>query len=281
MKFLVRHLVRVYRKLPVKPFQGLLEKLYLRYKLLRKNTTVIAEIDEIKYQLDLNELIDSSIYYEGCFEPPTTELIKRYVKPEMTVVDIGANMGCHTLRMAKLVGEKGRVIAFEPMSWPAAKLRRNIELNSFNNISVERIGLSNARRREENIYFRTSWTLDGGSAPDSMKKESIDLMTLDEYVKEHNIQRIDFIKIDVDGYEYKAIQGARETLKRDKPLILIELGSYTLREAGDDISELVNTLSGVGYKFISENTLAEFPDTDTMIKSIPENETINVLCKCG
>lgn len=280
MKFLIRNLVRVYRKLPVKPFQDLLEKLYLQYKLRRKNTIVVAEIDEVKYQLDLNELIDSSIYYEGCFEPPTTQLINRYVRQGMTVIDVGANMGCHTLRMAKLVGEKGRVIAFEPMSWPAAKLQRNIELNGFENIVVERIGLSNARKREENVYFRTSWTLNGGSAPDSMKAESINLVTFDEYAKENNIERIDFLKIDVDGYEYKVIQGVQETLKRDMPLILIELGSYTLRNAGDDINDLVNMLSAIGYKFISENTLAEFPDTDTMIKSIPENETINVLCTC-
>ena len=101
---IIGYLINIYRKLPVKPFQKPLSKLYEIYKLHNRNKIVMAEIDGIKYQLDLNELIDSSIYYEGCFEPMTTAVINKYVREGMTVLDIGANIGCHTLRFAKLVG---------------------------------------------------------------------------------------------------------------------------------------------------------------------------------
>ena len=100
----IKYLINIYRNLPVKPFAGILKKLYQKYILLGKNRFVVATIDGIKYQLDLNELIDSSIYYDGCFEPMTTAVINRYVREDMTVFDIGANIGCHTLRFAKLVG---------------------------------------------------------------------------------------------------------------------------------------------------------------------------------
>lgn len=101
---IIGYLINIYRKLPVKPFQMPLNKLYKIYKLHNRNKIVIAEIDGIKYHLDMNELIDSSIYYEGCFEPMTTSAINKYVREGMTVLDIGANIGCHTLRFAKLVG---------------------------------------------------------------------------------------------------------------------------------------------------------------------------------
>ena len=278
---IIGYLINIYRKSPVKPFQKSLSKLYEIYKLHNRNKIVMAEIDGIKYQLDLNELIDSSIYYEGCFEPMTTAVINKYVREGMTVLDIGANIGCHTLRFAKLVGGGGKVIAFEPMSWAYSKLKHNIELNDFNNIVIEKIALSSVNQRAQNIYFRSSWTIDPGSSSNAKKKEDINFITLDEYVRRNKINRIDFIKLDVDGYEYKIIQGARDTLKRDKPLIIIELGIYTLQVVGDNIYDLVNALSDIGYKLYSEKDLAEFPDNDTMIESIPKDGTINVLCKWG
>ena len=178
-------------------------------------------------------------------------------------------------------GGGGKVIAFEPMSWAYSKLKHNIELNDFNNIVIEKIALSSVNQRAQNIYFRSSWTIDPGSSSNAKKKEDINFITLDEYVRRNKINRIDFIKLDVDGYEYKIIQGARDTLKRDKPLIIIELGIYTLQAVGDNIYDLVNALSDIGYRFYSEKDLAEFPDNDTMIESIPKDGTINVLCKWG
>ena len=141
---LIRTLASFYSRLPVKPFRGKLARLYQAHQLANRNRAVIkAKVDGIIYQLDLNELIDRSIFYEGCFEPMTTAVINKYVNPGMTVLDIGANIGCHTLRLAKLVGKNGKVIAFEPMSWAYLRLKRNIELNDFNNIILEKLALSN------------------------------------------------------------------------------------------------------------------------------------------
>lgn len=289
---IIRYLVNTYSKLPVKPLRGPLSKLYKIYRLRlyshNRNKIVIIKINGIKYQLDLNELIDRTIYYEGCFEPMTTALINMYVEEGMTVFDIGANIGCHTLLFAKLVGGDGKVIAFEPMSWAFLKLKRNIWLNDFNNVILERIALSNESKDNQMVHFSASWPLNGSVRDDihpihggHIMKDIVNFVTLDEYVRRNRISRIDLIKLDVDGYEYKVIQGALGTLNRHKPTIIIEMGIYTLQEVGDNIYDLVNALSDIGYKFYSEKDLAKFPDNDTMIKSIPKHGTINVLCKGG
>jgi FkbM family methyltransferase len=264
--------------LPIKPFRGIFKRLYYKYKLLNKNKVVISKVDGITYELNLNELIDSSIYYMGCFEPLTTKVINKFVKSGMVVFDIGANIGCHTLRFAKLVGENGKVFAFEPMSDAFLKLKRNIKLNNFDNIINEQIALSNITQEKQQAFFRTSWLLDG-TIPSREKKENVNFITLDEYVKRSNMNRIDFIKLDVDGYEYKIIQGGKTTLKQFKPLLLIELGEYTLNNFGDKVENLINLLDSLGYAFYSEENLKEYNNKKSLIDSIPSGGTINVLCK--
>lgn len=266
------------RKLSPKPFRAGFKKLYQRYKISNQDRIVTAVRDGIKYKLNLNELIDSSIYYEGCFELKTTSLINKFVKDGMTVLDIGANIGCHTLRFAKLVGKNGKVVAFEPMTFALTKLKDNIELNNFKNIIVEKIALSNVDGKRQTINFRASWTLDG-NREDINQKEEIDFLTLDTYIRKKQINKVDFVKVDVDGYEYKVLVGAKETLQKFSPLILIELGKYTLSNFGDKLEDLVDFLYSLGYSFYSEENFKEYKDKKTLLDSIPPEQTINVLCK--
>jgi FkbM family methyltransferase len=275
---LIGILTTFYSGLPIKPFRGALKKLYDKYEKAGRNRVVVTKIKGITYELDLNEFIDSSIYYKGCFEPMVTATMCKYVKPGMTVLDIGANIGCHTLRYAKLVGSNGKVIAFEPMQWAISKLKRNIELNGFKNIVLEKIALSDVNAKRS-VYFRSSWTLDNGSTPDSKTSEDIDFVKLDEYVDENKLDKIDFIKLDVDGYECKVIRGGMHSLKKFKPIMIIEFGKYTLNQCGDSLESLIDLLSSAGYSFYSEKSLKPFVTRQSLIDAVPENNTINVLCK--
>src|SRR5262249_31927126 len=83
----------------------------------------------LRYDLDLSQAIDLTIFVMGSFEPSTVAAFRRYVKPGATVLDIGANIGAHTLQLARLVGPQGRVLSFEPTDFAFAKLRRNLQLN--------------------------------------------------------------------------------------------------------------------------------------------------------
>jgi FkbM family methyltransferase len=274
----VQLLIAFYLKLPVQPFRRSLTKLYHKYYEASRKQIIVVKIKGIKYALDLNEFIDSSIYYRGSFEPITTATMSKYVKPGMTVIDIGANIGCHTLRYAKLVGKKGKVIAFEPMQWALSKLKRNIELNDFDNIVLEKIALSDVSGKRS-AYFRSSYTLDNRSAPDSEVLEDINFLTLDEYVDRNQLNRIDFIKLDVDGYEYKVIRGGLNTIAKFKPVIIMELGEYTLREHGDKAEDLIGLLASADYSFYSEKDIEKYPSKRSLLDAVPQDSTINVLCK--
>ena len=94
-----------------------------------KPKTIISTVNGIKYELDLSQSIDAHIHFFGYFEHDVTKCIAKFTKQTMTVLDIGANIGCHTLPLAHLVGNTGKVIAFEPMEWARKKLIRNCSLN--------------------------------------------------------------------------------------------------------------------------------------------------------
>jgi FkbM family methyltransferase len=286
MNRLTKVIISLCRRLPFKTLERFLVKIYTLYKSFKKIRTVIATIDGITYELDLDELMDSVIYFEGSFEPDTTGVINKLCKEGMTVIDIGANIGCHTLRFAKLVGPRGKVIAFEPMSWAFSKLIRNIELNNFDNIVLEKTALSNENNENQEVNFPCSWPISGIvdfkrylAHQAHIMKDVVDFITLDDYVSKKGMSKIDLIKLDVDGYEFKVIRGALETLKLYNPIIIMELAVYTLKEMGDKVTDLVSLLSDLGYKFYSEKDMKRFPSTDIMINSIPKEASINVVLR--
>ncbi len=283
MRKVVEAMISSYRRSPVKPFKGALLRAYHGYRMINRHRTVVATIEGVTYELDLNETIDAAIYFEGCFEPDTTTAINTLCRPGMTVLDVGANIGCHTLRFARLVGPEGRVIAFEPMSVAFSRLKRNVGLNTFPNITLEKLALSNCTQRRE-VALACSWPLSG--VHDSLLhpihrgrafRDTVDFVSLDDYVRARGVGRIDLIKLDVDGHEFKVVQGAIEALQLHRPLMIMELGIYSLAEAGDNFADLVSLLSHLGYRFYAERGLARFPSLDALRSAIPDNSTINVV----
>lgn len=272
--------VSLYRRLPFPAARRLIRRGWDRVQARRGNRVVTATVDGITYELHLNELIDSNIYFTGSFEPETTAAIRRLVVPGFVVLDIGANIGCHALRMAKLVGDRGKVFAFEPMPWARRKLEANLALNRFGNVEVVARGLSDAARLET-VHFRSSWSLGatGRSSEDpaSAGAHLVEFSRLDDVLAEKKLGRVDFIKLDVDGYEFKVLRGADTLLREHHPTILMELGAYTLRSVGDDIRAMVTYLVERGYRFYEETTFAEWPSTDAMIAAVPTCGTIDVI----
>ena len=171
---------------------------------------VLRTVDGITYELDLNEVIDSAIYFLGAFEPDTAAAFKRLVRPGDVVLDVGANVGSHSLLFSKLVGPCGRVVAFEPTRWAFRKLQRNKDLNlSFcsENLILEKLVVADHSGISQTIRFQSRWPLFGVSAPS--EEEIVDSVTVDDYVENAGLTRVDFLKVDVDGYEYKVIRGAK------------------------------------------------------------------------
>jgi SAM-dependent methyltransferase len=131
-------------------------------RLVGRGPLLLAKRDGIVWQLDLREGIDFAIYLVGGFELRTLRAYRDHVRPGDVVLDIGANVGAHTLPLARLTGRGGRVIAFEPSDFACAKLRRNIELNPQLAPAIEAcqimLAASSADPLSTGVY--ASWPLD-------------------------------------------------------------------------------------------------------------------------
>jgi FkbM family methyltransferase len=201
----------------------------------------------IYYDLDLTELIDFSIFLGG-WETETLDFLRQRLRPNDVVVEIGANIGAHTLVMAQFVGPGGTVYAFEPTEYASRKLQRNIELNhGIANIVLRRELVTNGMADLPRRNIRSSWKL----KPDSQiptEAVSASATSIDEFAVTEGIDQLSLLKIDVDGYDFKVLQGARETLTRLRPTIFVELCEYALQEQGDSVDRLLELLLGLGYR---------------------------------
>lgn len=281
-------LVKIYRRLPFKPFKALLSKIYWKYLASNGHRIVIKEIDSIRYELDLSELIDSEMFYRGVCEPNTANALAQLSKPGNVVFDIGANVGSHTLPLAKLVGTEGMVYAFEPVEWARKKLKRNIELNSFKNIRLVPVALSDQIQMHGSEQFRASFKItsqaDVGADGELTQNWwnacdhlDTDFDTLDAFVKKNGLIRLDLIKLDVDGYEGKVMRGAIKTLDHFRPIILMEIAPSWAKARGESLSEIVNNLSNIGYRFFNEKDFSEIEDMQSLIERIPVGSSVNVV----
>jgi FkbM family methyltransferase len=196
------------------------------------------------------------------------------MKPGMSVMDIGANIGYHTFRMASLVQPDGIVYAVEPTSTAYTKLLKNANLNSdLSNIKFIKVGLSNSDSAELEIAFQSSYRLNGRS---EMKSEKIKLMKLDFLVEENAIERLDFIKLDEDGFEGKVLMGALGTFRRFTPLLIVEITPSEIIKNGEDPVEIIRFLKLLGYVFYSEDGFV-IPDLEKETSQLPTGFSVMVL----
>ena len=143
------------------------------------------------------------------------------IKPRVSL-DVGANIGNHTLLIAAL---SKKVVAFEPVEFVFDVLQLNVKDNAVNNVTAVNLGLSNADA-QHTIYIPHNGNLGSSSievVDDASEKLEIKTVVGDAYLQKHYASnQIDFIKIDVEGHEAKALAGLKQTLLKHQPLILIE-----------------------------------------------------------
>jgi FkbM family methyltransferase len=257
--------------------------------LLGKSNRNIAVVKRrgIRWNLDLNEGIDFSIYLIGGFEPRTLRLYQKIIKPGYTVLDIGANVGSHTLPLARLVGNNGRVVAFEPTAFAYRKLIVNIGLNpelSPRIIPRQAMLVADSRSRLLPGLF-SSWPLENsGDLHEEHKGRLMDtsgasVETIDDAVDRLNLSRIDFLKIDVDGYEYPVLKGGLQTLKIHKPSIIMEFAPYLIKL--EEFCDMVDLLLELGYRFHNANSMKQLPgDAHALKNLIPSGASLNIYCSC-
>ncbi len=176
-------------------------------------------------------------YYEG-----EVTLFERLVTPGMVVVEAGANIGAHTLPLAKLVGDKGRVLAFEPQRAVFQILNANLAMNAIGNVHAYHEGLgAQAGSLRVPVMDYAEVNNVGGVALGAEGGDVVAIKPLDDY----NLERLDFLKIDVEGMEIDVLKGADKSIAAFRPILYVE--NDKIEEEGK--SEALNSyILSLGYR---------------------------------
>lgn len=212
--------------------------------------------DGIRARVSLSSHIEAQLFWQGFQEADesSVELLKRLLPSDGVFVDIGANIGSFTLVAAKYA-QSGRVHAFEPSDFHLQRLVHNIKLNGFDNITINPVGLSD-QSCEATLHMpigHKGITNTGGASlyadkdTPELRPETVRLIRLDDYIAQQSIQRLDLIKIDVEGAELHALRGGRKTIARFQPQVIMEVDLNNLTRAGHSIVEILEFWKDLGY----------------------------------
>ena len=186
-------------------------------------------------------------------------LIKNYVKPGSRVLDIGSNIGFYTEIFARCVGRSGKVHAFEPDALNFSRLQRGLakykDAVALNQVAVGPVSQLTQLYVSESLNVDHRCYDDGGTR----KKQSVRMVAIDDYILDN--EKIDFVKIDVQGYDFFALTGMKKLITRSPDLVVLgEFWPFGLAKAGASAKEYYDWLTNKGFtiKFLGEKTDKEY-----------------------
>lgn len=188
--------------------------------------------------------------YDG-YEIDEQLFIAKILRKGDYVVDIGASIGLYSLIAAKLVGEKGRVISFEPTPETYNRFTKNIEINSFKNIDIRNIALSNIQGEfplniSENGF--DAWNSFAITDKEKLQyKVQVSVSLLDNELNLIEKSKIKFVKIDAEGWEKYIIEGGIKYFIEYNPIVMVEFTESNTIAAGYYVQEIYDLMSGLGY----------------------------------
>ncbi len=239
---------------------GLYKRLFNPKKLFKGQVAVCRYDGNLKMKVDLDEWIQQNIYFFGVYDPLNINFIKKHLKPGDYFFDIGANVGCFSLVASLCVQENGKVYAFEPVKEVYNRLNENIELNRLNNILT-----INKAVYEKNTLLKLYLASQENLGMTSIKEHDamsgntleVEAVSLDSFVISNEINRVDFIKIDIEGSELNALKGMVNIIRKHQPVFLVEVSEAVLNDETDR-NEVFNFFDAFDYdKFVisDEGTL--------------------------
>lgn len=232
----------------------------------------------------ISKVLSSNYHYEL----NETMLLKNYIKPNMTVVDIGANIGYYTALFSKWTGPYGKVFAIEPEPNNIKLLKKNILANNCKNVEIFELALSDKRDivdlwlNEENKGDHRIIKYYLHSFDNERKKIKVKCEKLDSLIP-RNI-KVGLIKMDIQGSEMLALRGMTSILTQNKPLyILTEFFPYALEHSNHKAKDLIELLSSLGFEIFvidhNDGSLKKFDKNDRILTNYSKHEQVNLFCK--
>jgi len=290
----MRKLLLFLFKIVSRPFWGkgiylkfpFISKIYnSAYRSLSPEGSILLNINGLKIYVEGKSGMAKLLGIKGSYEEETTKLFSEILKEEMTVLDLGANIGYYSLLAGKQIGEKGKVFAFEPWHESFSLLQKNIEVNGFKNIIPVAKAVSNQCGRQK-LFLASDpgqHSLGGDANCESVE---VDVTSVDEFVREQNIS-VDLVKMDVEGAEMSVLEGMAETISKNPHIrIITEFVPGHLELNNCSPSAFLEKLFSYGFKLYVINDekhtreLMTPDNTDDFIKSIHKGLPIvlNIYC---
>ena len=217
-----------------------------------RSECVVVEYDQGLVHADTASGLEYGLLFFGYHEPEIVRLIKSVVKPGAVCLDIGANVGAHTLVMAFAAGPRGRVIAVEPHPELSARLMENLALNNLKHVTLVRAAVS------EEDGLAAFYTYDNGAfnrgmsslKPSEQSQRPIQVRTISGRTlqEESNLTACDLIKIDVEGYEMVVLRELADLIGRTRPYLIFEYRRPHWERCGQAIEEAIELLEKLNYK---------------------------------
>lgn len=183
-------------------------------------------------------------YATGLYEVEVTRVISSLLRPGMSFVDAGANVGYYTLLASQLVGPEGHVYSFEPDNGVFDCLTRSVKTNNCSNVSALNMALGDQNGL---VSFHESERERGFVADLGAESLQVEQVSMDAFFRARNWPKVDIVKIDVEGGEESVLRGMRELVERNRPLnIIVELNSR-VRHGRGGIQSLIKTIESLGF----------------------------------
>lgn len=210
--------------------------------------------DGIRIRTFLGNDMSLCLYVGGSFEPNEFVFLDSILDEGMTFIDGGANDGIYSLFAAKRVAPEGTVIAVEPSSREYDRLRANVRLNAASVIPIK--AALGALPGEATLAIAESGHEGQNTIGEAVsnpkigtdRHERVRVLTIDELVEDHSPERVDVIKLDVEGSEVEALLGATDTIERHRPIVLLEAEAERFASQGRTKDDLWAVVSEHGYE---------------------------------
>ena len=197
------------------------------------------------------------------YEHENFQFINTNLKLGQTVLDIGAHIGLTAILFGQKVGNKGRVFSFEPTPISFKTLKETIRINNLEKVITAVNSPVTDKSGQVNFYISDTAVDVANSLVAWEKGKELHGITLnatsvDDFIQQQKIEKVDFMKIDAEGVEYKVLNGAKETLKTHKPLVILALHPVALNTNGDSLKEIYIFVKALGYQiFLDDQEISE------------------------
>jgi FkbM family methyltransferase len=226
-----------------------------RFRLLFPRLPILIRLQFGAWWLVENSALDFNLSTIG-FENAEMRFVGRFLQLGMIVLDVGAHHGVYTLLASKRVGRNGKVFAFEPSPRERRRLVRHVLFNSCSNVRVEPYALGSSRTQADLFLSPgiNDWcnSLRPPITESTASPLKVTVARLDDWMEENEIERVDFIKMDVEGGERDVLRGAEKMLGREpRPVFLAEVQDLRTGPWGYAAKEIIEHLAQRGYKWFA------------------------------